>query len=66
MTVTYRTIVAHMPPTPLGLLPGRWTIEHWCNLCRHLVVADQLVDHARSHDDTKPPFADVPGEGNNA
>ncbi len=65
MTVTYRTIVAHLPPTPLGLLPQRWTIEHRCNLCHHLVVPDQLVGHARSHDDTTQ-FGHVREEGNNA
>ncbi len=66
MTITYRTVVLHVPPTPLGLLPERWTIEHRCNLCGHLVVADHLVDHARCHDDTKPRFESARGEGNNA
>jgi hypothetical protein len=38
MTVTYRTVVLHIPPTPLGLLPERWTVEHRCSLCRQRVT----------------------------
>ncbi|MEA2843048.1 MAG: hypothetical protein QOJ69_719 [Actinomycetota bacterium] len=49
MTVTYRTVVLHLPPTPLGLLPERWAIEHWCNRCRHRVMPEELVAHARGH-----------------
>jgi hypothetical protein len=33
MTVTFRTIVLDVPPSPLGLLAGRLVIEHWCNQC---------------------------------
>lgn len=55
MTVSYRTVVLHVPPTPLGLLPERWIIEHWCSLCSQRVVLDQLVAHAHAH-----------GEGNDA
>ncbi len=50
MTTTYSTVVVHVPPTPLGLLPERWTIEHRCNLCRQRVEPDQLVVHAQGHD----------------
>ncbi len=50
MTVTYRTVVVHLPPTPLGLLPERWTIEHWCRRCRRRVMPEELVAHARDHE----------------
>ena len=49
-TTTFRTVVLDLPPTPLGLLPGRVVIEHWCNACRDKVAAEDLADHARSHD----------------
>jgi hypothetical protein len=49
MTITYRTVIVHIPPTPLGLLPERWATEHWCNACRQLVAPDQLVVHAQGH-----------------
>lgn len=48
----YRTVVLHIPPTPLGLLPERWAVEHWCNACRQQVMTDQLILHARGHDST--------------
>lgn len=50
MTVTYRTVVLHVPPTPLGLLPERWTVQHWCNLCRQRVAPEALVAHAQDHE----------------
>jgi hypothetical protein len=50
MTITYRTVVLHLPPTPLGLLPERWAIEHWCSRCRQRVMPEELVAHARGHD----------------
>ncbi|MDQ6613201.1 MAG: hypothetical protein M3083_00145 [Actinomycetota bacterium] len=50
VTTTYRSIVLHIPPTPLGLLPERWTIEHWCNLCRQRVTPAQLITHAQDHE----------------
>lgn len=50
MTATYRTVVLHVPPTPLGLLPERWVVEHWCNDCRQRVVGDQLITHAQHHE----------------
>jgi hypothetical protein len=49
MTITFRTVVLDVPPTPLGLLPGHVVIEHWCNLCRHKVATEHLAAHARSH-----------------
>jgi hypothetical protein len=49
MTTTYRTDVAYLPPTPLGLLPGRWAIRHHCTLCRASVATDDLIPHAQTH-----------------
>ena len=49
MTATFRTVVAHLPPTPLGLLPERWTIEHHCTVCRSKVATDDLIAHAQAH-----------------
>ncbi len=50
MTITYRTVVLHVPPTPLGLLAERWTVEHWCSLCHQRVASQTLVAHARDHE----------------
>jgi len=50
MTTTYRTVVLHLPATPLGLLPEGWTIEHRCALCHQRVTSDQLVAHAQDHE----------------
>lgn len=47
--VFYRTFVNWLPPTPLGLLPGRWSIQHHCHLCHQAVATDQLVGHAQDH-----------------
>ncbi len=60
MTITYRTVVLHIPPTPLGLLPERWTVEHYCNLCRQRVTPETLVAHTRNHDyaDAEEPRSD--------
>ena len=49
MTVTFRTLVLDVPPTPLGLLPGRVIIEHWCDHCHHKVAIEQLAAHAGAH-----------------
>jgi hypothetical protein len=49
MTAIFRTVVIDLPPTPLGLLSDRWTIEHWCTLCRHQVATEDLVTHAQAH-----------------
>lgn len=59
MTTTFRTIVLDVPPTPLGLLPARVVIEHWCNACRAKVASADLARHARSHDARSP----VPHQG---
>ena len=58
MTTTFRTQVLYLPPTPLGLLGGRWAIEHHCTLCRAMVTTDDLLSHAQNHaavtvDDTR-------------
>lgn len=50
MQVMYRTVVLKIPATPLGLLPERWAVEHWCTLCRHKVLSEDLLAHARTHD----------------
>jgi len=55
VTIVYHTVVLHIPPTPLGLLPERWTVQHWCNLCRRQVAPAQLVAHAQDHERTERP-----------
>jgi hypothetical protein len=50
-TTIYRTVVVDLPPTPLGLLPGRWAVEHHCTLCRTKVPTQDLIPHARAHTD---------------
>jgi len=50
VTVTFRTVVVHLPPTPLGLLPEKWAVEHSCSRCHCLVSAEQLIAHARDHE----------------
>lgn len=47
---TYRTVVLKIPATPLGLLPERWTVEHWCGTCGARVATADLVAHAEIHD----------------
>lgn len=55
MTVAFRTVVLHLPPTPLGLLPEQWVLEHRCSLCHLLVTPEQLIAHARDHErDDRP------------
>jgi hypothetical protein len=49
MTTIYRTVVVDLPPTPLGLLPTRWAIEHHCTLCRAKVATADLIQHAQVH-----------------
>lgn len=53
MTTVCRTVGVDHPPTPLGL-PGRWSIEHWCTLCRSEVATQDLVAHAQAHTHTNP------------
>jgi hypothetical protein len=54
MTTTFRTVVVDLPPTPLGLLPRRWKIEHWCTLCRSEVATQDLVAHTQTHTHNNP------------
>ncbi|MDQ1414245.1 MAG: hypothetical protein QOE07_2833 [Acidimicrobiaceae bacterium] len=49
MTI-YRTEVIYLPATPLGLLPPRWAIHHYCDHCHQQVTTDELVTHAQTHD----------------
>ena len=53
-TFTLRTFVMKLPPTPLGLLPECWTIEHWCDSCRQIVSSAELLAHVRTHDEQQP------------
>jgi hypothetical protein len=50
MTVTYRTIILQIPPTTPPLLPERWVVDHWCNLCRGRVESGDLIVHAQAHE----------------
>ncbi|MGQ0617850.1 MAG: hypothetical protein ACT4PW_12815 [Acidimicrobiia bacterium] len=54
MNITFHTRVSWLPPTPLGLLPGRWHLEHCCAACRNVVATDDLIDHAQAHTATEP------------
>ena len=47
--IVYRTRVVELPATPLGLLPARWKVEHWCTSCRCEVASEDLVEHAQLH-----------------
>ena len=49
MTTSYRTHVSYRPPTPLGLIPGRWAVEHQCTVCRARVATEDLIEHAQDH-----------------
>jgi hypothetical protein len=49
MTTIFRTLVLDLPPTPLGLLPRRWAIEHQCTICRSKVATEDLIAHAKGH-----------------
>lgn len=40
MTTTFCTLVVDLPPTPLGLLPRRWAVQHFCTVCRSKVGTD--------------------------
>jgi hypothetical protein len=50
VTTSYRSIVLHIPATPQPLLAERWTVDHWCNLCRQRVAPAQLIAHAQDHE----------------
>jgi|GEM_PF-3243844 hypothetical protein len=49
MTAAFRTLVLRLDPTPLGLIPERWVIEHWCTSCRQNVGTAELLAHAQAH-----------------
>ncbi len=49
MRTLYRTIVMLLPETPMGLLPERWVIEHYCQSCNEQVETAELIDHAKEH-----------------
>jgi hypothetical protein len=57
MTITFQTVVLRLPPTPLGLLPERWVVEHWCPTCRHSVGTEELLAHAQAHHRASRPSA---------
>jgi len=60
VTTTYRSIVVHIPPTPQRLLPERWTVDHWCNLCHQRVAPAQLITHAQHHERTEHDRQETP------
>jgi hypothetical protein len=45
----FRTDVLKVPPTPLGLLPEDWSVQHRCGTCRQTVRSEDLVAHAQEH-----------------
>jgi hypothetical protein len=49
MTITYRTSVVNVPPTPLGLLPADDVVCHRCEGCGQRVETSDLVRHAQAH-----------------
>ncbi|MGH3160237.1 MAG: hypothetical protein ACRDNF_27195 [Streptosporangiaceae bacterium] len=49
MTVTLPTVVLDVPPSPLGLSPRHFVVEHRCRLCGQIVRTEALVAHARDH-----------------
>jgi hypothetical protein len=51
MNATYRTTILHLPATPLGLLAETWKVEHRCSACQEQVGPDQLITHARGHEE---------------
>jgi hypothetical protein len=53
---TFHTCVFYAPPTPLGLVPGRWVTQHRCTVCWREVPTQQLIAHAQTHPD--PPASD--------
>ena len=50
---TFRTTVTELPSTPLGLLPARWHLEHWCTACHRQIDTGNLIHHAREHHDPR-------------
>jgi hypothetical protein len=49
-TVSFRTVVLDVPPSPMGLLPRKFVVSHRCNRCGQTVLTDQLVEHAQAHE----------------
>jgi len=49
--ITYRTTLLHVRPSPLGLVLARWVVDHTCTPCRERVPADELVAHAKDHEE---------------
>ncbi len=45
----FRTDVVKVPPTPLGLLPEGWSVQHRCGSCHRPVSTKDLVAHAQEH-----------------
>jgi hypothetical protein len=68
--ILFRTDVVKVPPTPLGLLPEGWSVQHHCRTCRQMVGSDELVGHAQKHDTRDStrdePDADWAGDPMNA
>ncbi len=62
MTMIFRTIVVDLPPTPLGLLPREWKVEHRCTLCWSRVATSDLIPHAQGHsaEPIPAPDTDIP------
>jgi hypothetical protein len=48
---TFHTVVLDIAPSPLGLLPRRMLVEHYCKTCRSRVATEDLVAHANTHTD---------------
>jgi len=59
MLTRFHTVVMWSPPTPLGLLPGRWVTTHRCTRCGEHVPTADLVLHADAHG-PEPVVEDVP------
>lgn len=49
MTGLFYTHVAEIGPSPLGLLPARWSVTHRCARCRRDVAAADLIAHTEEH-----------------
>jgi hypothetical protein len=47
--VGFRTDVYYSPPSPSGLLPGGFVVEHTCRRCLLVVPTEGLIRHANAH-----------------
>lgn len=45
----FNTTVVKVPPTPRGLIPEYWMIEHWCRTCHQRVAPEIPLAHAQEH-----------------